>query len=182
MLDQLRSSPPKTLEEALVQNDALWAVVGELESMVTDLKGRNEELQEQVRELGERIGKSSRNSSRPPSSDSTAQRKNRSKKPKSQKRKGAQPGHQKHERPLVPETDVDEIQRYFPAALCGCGGSVAIEPDPRCRHQVFDFRSCVFRLSSISSSAGSALAVASFIVPRRQTIFQRVRWDPIWWR
>ena len=138
MLDQRRSTHPKTLEEAQGQIDRLWGVVGELESMVTELKGQNEELREQVRELGERIGKSSRNSSRPPSSDSTSQRKNRRKKPKSQKRQGAQPGHEKHERPLVPETDVDEVQRYFPAALCGCGETVAIEPDPRCRHQVFD--------------------------------------------
>jgi transposase len=138
VLDQLRSTPPKTLEEAQRQIEGLWGIVGELESMVTELKGQNEELRDEVRELSDRIGKSSRNSSRPPSSDSLSQRAKRRKKPRSVKRQGAQPGHEKHERPLVPETEVDEVQRYFPAALCGCGGSVTVEPDPRCRHQVFD--------------------------------------------
>ena len=138
MLDLVRPAPPKTLEEARTQIDGLWGIVTELDSVVTELKSQNDELREQVRELGERIGKSSRNSSRAPSSDSTSQRANRRKKPKSQKRQGAQPGHEKHERPLVPESEVDEVQRYFPAALCGCGGSVTIESDPRCRHQVFD--------------------------------------------
>jgi len=109
VLDQLRSTPPKTLDEAHGQIDGLWGVVSELEFMVTELNGQNEELREQVRELGERTGKSSRNSSRPPSSDSVSQRKNRRMKPKSQKRQGAQPGHEKHERPLVPEADVDEV-------------------------------------------------------------------------
>jgi transposase len=89
---------------------------------VSELKSQNEELNEQVNELNKRIGKSLRNSSRPPSSDSTSQRAKRPKKLKSDNRKGAQPGHKKHERALIPESDVDQVQRYFPAALCGCGG------------------------------------------------------------
>lgn len=138
MLDQLRSASPKTLKEAQGQIDGLWGVVSELESIVTELKSQNEELSEQVRELNDRIGKSSRNSSRAPSSDSTSQRAGRPKKPRSKNRKGAQPGHEKHERSVVPELDVDEVQRYFPATLCGCGGTVSIDSEPRCRHQVFD--------------------------------------------
>lgn len=138
MLDQLRSASPKTLKEAQGQIDGLWGVVSELESIVTELKSQNEELSEQVRELNDRIGKSSRNSSRAPSSDSTSQRAGRPKKPRSKNRKGAQPGHEKHERSLVPELDVDEVQRFFPATLCGCGGTVSIDSEPRCRHQVFD--------------------------------------------
>ncbi|MDB4224670.1 IS66 family transposase, partial [Granulosicoccus sp.] len=138
MLDLKRPAPPKNLDEARTQIDGLWAIVTELQSVVSELKNQNEELQEQVSELNERIGKSSRNSSRPPSSDSTSQRATRRKKPKSNKAKGAQPGHEKHERALIPESDVDEVQRYFPAASCACGGSVSIEPEPRCRHQVFD--------------------------------------------
>jgi transposase len=129
--DLVRPDRPTTLEEAHVQLDGLWGIV-------IELKTQNDELREEVRELGERIGKSSRNSSRPPSSDSTSQRAKRTKKPRSQNRKGAQPGHEKHERCILPESEVNSVQRYFPAALCGCGGSVTIEPDPRCRHQVFD--------------------------------------------
>ena len=83
------ASPPKTLDEARTQIAQLWEIVGRLETLVTDLNAKNEELVEQVRELNERIGKSSRNSSRPPSSDSTSQRAKRRKKPKSDKKKGA---------------------------------------------------------------------------------------------
>ena len=39
---------------------------------------------------------------------------------------------------VIPENEVDQVQDYFPAALCGCGGSVTLENEPRCRHQVFD--------------------------------------------
>lgn len=38
----------------------------------------------------------------------------------------------------MPEQDVDEVQRYFPHAQCGCGAPVQIDPEPSCRHQVFD--------------------------------------------
>ena len=69
MIDPGLSNPPKTLDEARTQIEQLWGIVGRLESLVTDLNAKNEEFVEQVRELNERIGKSSRNSSRPPSSD-----------------------------------------------------------------------------------------------------------------
>ncbi len=138
MFDPGLSTPPKTLDEACTQIEQLWGIVGRLEALVAETNAKNEELVEQVRELNERIGKSSRNSSRPPSSDSTSQRANRRKKPRSAKRKGAQPGHDKHERALLPERDVDQIQRYFPAGACGCGGSISVEFEPRCRHQIFD--------------------------------------------
>ena len=88
MLDPDLTTPPKTLDEARTQIEQLWGIVGQMESLVTDLNARNEELAEQVRELNERMGKSSRNSSRPPSSDSTSQRAKRPKRPRSTKRQG----------------------------------------------------------------------------------------------
>ena len=146
MVDFPRPAPPRTLEEAHAQIDGLWGIVTELKHQNDEIRQQNDELREQVNELSERIGKSSRNSSRAPSSDSTAQRAKRRKKPKSHRRQGAQPGHTRHERPLVSEQDVDKIQRYFPDAQCGCGGTVAIEPEPRCRHQVFDIPEVRFSL------------------------------------
>ena len=126
-----RPDPPRTLGEATAQLDALWGIVGALHE-------QNEELREQVRQLGERLGKSSRNSSKAPSSDSPEQREKRPRRPRSTRRQGAQPGHPRHQRPLAPEADVDDVRNYFPGDRCGCGATVAIESEPACRHQVFD--------------------------------------------
>ena len=106
--------------------------------MIGALKAHNEELTEQVRDLLEHAGKSSRNSSRAPSSDSPAQRAQRAKKPRSTRAKGAQPGHERHERALLPEADLDQIRHYLPEGGCRCGATLAIEAEPACRHQVFD--------------------------------------------
>ncbi len=107
------------------------AQIDELVDLVRD-------LQAQVQLLTEQLGKSSRNSSRPPSSDSTYQRTKRHKKKPTGRHKGAQPGHPKYSRELCPEEAVDDFHRYFPQAECACGGKILIDPKPARRHQIFD--------------------------------------------
>lgn len=143
-----RPPPPTSFEQATAQLDAVWQAVDQLAAFVAQLADRdaeierltrrNEELENELREAVEQMGKSSRNSSKPPSSDSPAQRKNRRKKPRSARRKGAQPGHDKHERALHPELGATATPCYLPPSTCGCGGAVAIESEPFVRHQVFD--------------------------------------------
>ncbi|PID62204.1 MAG: hypothetical protein CSB44_03665 [Gammaproteobacteria bacterium] len=100
-MSQLRKPPrPSSLEEAHQVIDELWSVV--------------EDLRQQVEELTARIGKSSRNSSRPPSSDSQSQRAKRRRRKKSSRSQGAQPGHKRNERSLDPESSADAIERCFP--------------------------------------------------------------------
>ena len=118
------SDAHQVIAEQRVRNEALEADVAELKT--------------QVAELLERVGKSSRNSSRPPSSDSPSQRAKRRKKPGTGRRKGAQPGHDRHERALLDEQKVDHVERYIPPATCPCGGRIDRDPEPTCRHQVFD--------------------------------------------
>jgi transposase len=75
-------------------------------------------LQERVRELEARLGQTSANSSRPPSSD-PPQAPARSKAPLSGRKRGGQPGHRGAFRALMPVKQVDEV--------------VAVVPE-RCRH------------------------------------------------
>jgi len=132
---------PRTLDEAIEQNEALWKVIESLttqleqqQSLIDDLRAKAAE--EEAKAKGEHSG----NSSRPPSSDTAAQRGRRKKRKSSGRSQGAQKGHKKHERALVEpdESQGDTVTRYFPDAMCACGGEVAMDNDPSVRHQVFD--------------------------------------------
>ena len=127
------SDAHRLIVEQKKRNDALEADVAELKS--------------QVSELLERLGKSSRNSSRPPSSDSPSQRAKRRKKPPSSRRQGAQPGHARHERALLDEQAVDQVKRYLPSGTCTCGGHIECDLEPTCRHQVFDIPRVRYRVT-----------------------------------
>lgn len=57
---------------------------------------------------------------------------------KSKKKPGGQPGHAKHERPLLPTEACDEVQRLKPAQCRRCGEKLlGRDPDPL-RHQVWE--------------------------------------------
>src|ERR671929_1979044 len=75
-------------------------------------------LHERIRELEARLGQTSANSSRPPSSD-PPQAPARPKAPPSGRKRGGQPGHRGACRALLPVEQVDEV--------------LAIVPE-RCRH------------------------------------------------
>ena len=139
MSAHLQSDPPRTLEEAIGIIDELRSENGELRFAQQQLQDRFDDLQVQVQQLLDQISKNSGNSSKSPSSDSIAQKAARKRrKPPSRKNKGAQPGHPKHERAQLPESEVDETRRYFPSISCGCGAKLKFELKPSCRHQVFD--------------------------------------------
>ena len=110
--------------------DTLESVTELLEKVL----GENEQLREQLAQRG----KSSKNSSKPPSSDSPAQRGKRGKRKRSGRSKGAQPGHPKHERALLDPSEVDQTLCHFPPESCGCGAPVAPDDEPHCRHQIAD--------------------------------------------
>ena len=125
------SSAATTLEEANL-------IIRELVSLVKAQQVEIESLKADIEELKKTLGRSSRNSSKAPSSDTPEQRKKRQYKPRSPRSQGAQPGHKKHERALLPEDQVDHIKRYFPQDHCHCGGHLKIDNQPDYRHQVFD--------------------------------------------
>lgn len=93
-------------------------------------------LLERVEELERQIGRSSRNSSLPPSRDSPEQRKQRLKKQGSGRKRGGQSGHPGSTREMV--KDPDEVVEHWPAACDRCGtalGNDGVVGDP-VAHQV----------------------------------------------
>src|SRR5205807_1819069 len=80
---------------------------------------RIRQLEARVEKLERQLAKSSRNSSRPPSSDPPGNRPKRSKDPSGRKR-GGQPGHEGRGRELLPACAVDEVIEHWPER-CGCG-------------------------------------------------------------
>jgi hypothetical protein len=90
-----------------------------------------------IAELEARLNKSPQNSSLPPSTQHP-HAKSAPPRPKSKKKRGAQPGHVKHERPLLPTDQCDEVHRLKPTECRRCGTKLAgcdIEP---WRHQVWE--------------------------------------------
>jgi transposase len=87
--------------------------------------------------LEARLNRSPQNSSLPPSTQHP-HAKSAPPKPKSKKKRGGQPGHAKHERPLLPTDQCDEVHRLKPTECRRCGTKLAgcdVEP---LRHQVWE--------------------------------------------
>src|SRR3954470_534815 len=84
------------------------------------LRTENAVLHERVRELEARLGQTSANSSRPPSSD-PPQAPARPKAPPSGRKRGGQPGHHGVHRALLPVEQVDEIVPVVPEHCRHCG-------------------------------------------------------------
>jgi transposase len=113
--------------------DAVAAVIAAQAARIDELIARVEELERQ-------IGRSSRNSSLPPSRDSPDARKTRPKRQGSGRSQGGQPGHRGQQRPMV--ACPDRVETYWPSECDGCGALVAeadrvADGDP-VAHQVSD--------------------------------------------
>ena len=103
-----------------------------LEREIEGLRKENAELRAtaaagdaQLRDLRAQLGQNSRNSSRPPSSDSPAvpRRKRRRRGPLRQR--GGQPGHPGHRHPLVPPEQVDEHVHCYPEQCGNCQAALS---------------------------------------------------------
>lgn len=90
-----------------------------------------------IAELEARLNKTPQNSSLPPSSQHP-HAKPPTKQSKSKKKRGGQPGHTKHERPLIPTKECDDVETLKPAECRCCGTKLAgRDPEPL-RHQVWE--------------------------------------------
>lgn len=92
-------------------------------------------LSERVMVLEERGRQSSRNTSKPPSSDPPSLSPWPGRTPSGRAR-GGQPGHVGHGRPLVPEEQVDEVVESKPSCCARCGLALVGEDPAPGRHQV----------------------------------------------
>jgi len=106
------------------------AIIRALLAEIGELKARIEELERQVK------GKTPQNSSLPPSSQHPHARPQPPRR-KSKKKRGGQPGHEKHTRPLIPTNECDDAQLLIPTECRRCGAKLSgSDPEPL-RHQVW---------------------------------------------
>jgi transposase len=111
--------------------------VADLRTMVKALLADNARLQAENDDLRAQLGKNSSNSSKPPSTDSPADRELRRGKAPSGKKRGGQPGHKGSQRELLTPTrpPVD----CFPKICRRCDSRLPRQPDPDpLRHQTVD--------------------------------------------
>lgn len=115
------------LYERLTQRDAL------IEALSAEL-GR---ARVRIAELEARLGQTSRNSSKPPSSDGLAKPAPRSLRKRGARKAGGQDGHPGST--LAPVVTPDEVIAHEPACCRGCGNGLGAAPEVGRRHrQVFD--------------------------------------------
>ena len=135
--DEVRAGLPP---EAQAYISALEALVSELSAEVSGLHAEVQTLQAQVTELQMRMGQTSQNSSRPPSSD-PPDAPARPPRPASGRKRGAQPGHARHARELLPANEVDEVIEHHPGVCPECQAALAVDlPDvgEAARQQVWE--------------------------------------------
>jgi transposase len=92
-------------------------------------------FERRIAELEERLGKNSTNPSKPPSSDPPSV-KRRPPAPASVKKRGGQPGHRRHSRPLVPPERLRQVIECKPPACRCCGHDLQGDDPQPLRHQV----------------------------------------------
>lgn len=95
------------------------------------------ELEAQQEELLEKLNRTSKNSSSPPSKDGLDVEKKAGKKGSGKKR-GGQPGHQGFGRVLYEESECEEIIDHKPEKCSGCGEKLAGEDEEPYRHQIVE--------------------------------------------
>jgi len=121
------STPPITPEQ-------LAALPPDFQAL---LRSVIEYYERRIAELEARLNKSPQNSSLPPSSQHP-HAKPPSKNPRSKKKRGGQPGHARHERPLLPTDQCDDVQTLKPAQCRRCGMKLSGKDAQPLRHQVWE--------------------------------------------
>jgi transposase len=118
--------------------EQLAALVAAQERTIAQLQARIAEQDARIAELERQLAASSRNSSKPPSSDGLDKPAPKSLRGRSGRKPGGQPGHQG--RTLRQVAVADEVVVHEPGACTGCGSTLPVDGPPAriVRRQVFD--------------------------------------------
>jgi transposase len=124
--------------EPVVTEELIARQPPEAQAIIRALLARIAAMEAELRELqGQIKGKTPQNSSIPPSTQHPHAKPPR-KKRKSKKKRGGQPGHPKHERPLIPTDQCDDVEQLKPTECRRCGEKLrGSDPEPL-RHQVWE--------------------------------------------
>jgi transposase len=130
--------PPITAEQLAALPSEFRAVVQALidhyEEQLVVLRAENETLRVELAQAK----KNSRNSSQPPSSEHPHSKSPPPVKLKSQRPRGGQPGHEKHERALIPVEECAAEHDHRPRKCGGCGRRLCGWDPAPLRHQVWE--------------------------------------------
>ena len=88
-------------------------------------------LLDRIEKLEAEVEMNPQNSSLPPSTQHPHARPQPPKR-KSKKKRGGQPGHEKHERPLIPTEQCDDVQTLKPTECRRCGEKLSAATRSRC--------------------------------------------------
>ena len=114
------------------------AIIRALLTQIANLQAENAELRARIEELERQgKGKTPQNSSLPPSTQHPHNRPQPSRR-KSKNKRGGQPGHPKHERPLIPADQCDDVQPLKPTECRRCGAELSGDDPEPLRHQVWE--------------------------------------------
>lgn len=118
--------------EAISDNN-IKTIINALFAIIDAQQNTIEAQLKEIEELKEKLNTNSDNSSKPPSTELFKSHK----KNKNKKKRGGQPGHPGFTRNLLPENEVDHIEKHQPPEQCGCGGDIKVSTDYS-RHQVHE--------------------------------------------
>ncbi|MEA1970766.1 MAG: IS66 family transposase, partial [Thermodesulfobacteriota bacterium] len=121
------------------ENTELRQQLAQAQAVIKELKAENVAFKARVAKLEEKLRTSSKNSSKPPSSDPPwAKQKPKRRGKKGKRKRGAQKGHEGKARTLLPPEEVDDFVDCPPPEKCDCGGHVVATDDIAERKQVFE--------------------------------------------
>jgi transposase len=110
------------------------ALILALRAELAELRAQLREQQRRIAEMQERLNQNSTNSSRPPSTDPLTV-KRRPPRPSSGRSPGGQPGHERHQRLLLPP---DHTEVLKPSRCRRCGHALRGDDPQPLRHQVLE--------------------------------------------
>lgn len=119
----------------LVAVEEMQQIVPELQKQIKQQQTQIEQQQKRINQLEEQVGKNSRNSSKPPSSDPPNVKKPPPK-AKGKRKRGGQPGHKGRGRKLKPPEEVTRFVVSKPSECNKCGTLLLGEDPQPNRHQV----------------------------------------------
>ena len=112
-------------------------LVEEMAQHIGQLEKKLAELEAQQQQLLEKINRTSKNSSVPPSSDPPSAPKSQLQR-KSGKKRGGQPGHEGHSRSLYSVEQCESVTDHYPEKCVCCGGKLGGEDANPYRHQIVE--------------------------------------------